>query len=167
MRKIIASVTVLVMVLCCVSTTAFAYSITEETDTGEVGVTSELAYELESSYCINIPEYIDISVGDYIFTADYLNINSNEQVEVRMLDGVGAGGCVILRNELGDELECYVLYNNDELPGGREVGVFTDSLFSDGAMQFRVDTTNGMHYTGKYTSTVTFLVVVDSRDTYG
>ncbi len=159
MKKFISLALSLVLV-CSLGTTAFAAEITNDTE--QQSAQSELVYNLDTSYCIMIPEQIDASTGAYTFEAGYINVSEAEQVTVRM-SGVDEVSCLSLYNENGDELRCGVSYNNSTITHNYVVAEFTDSVMANGALQINPQLYGTAHRTGAYSGIFEFTVSVEPR----
>lgn len=159
MKKVLAFMLAAVLA-CSMGTTAFAAAITNESEM-QTGY-SEIVYNLDTGYCIEIPEQIDASVGAYTFTASYINLSETEQVVVRM-SGVDEYSCMSLQNSNGDTLDFTVRYDGAVIAPGYVVAIFTDSVTATGAMQFSPDTYGTAHRTGQYSGVFEFTVSVESR----
>ena len=158
MKKFIAIVMTLALV-CSLGATAFAAEIanTSEGDSAQ----SEIVYNLETSYCVWIPESIEVSAGPYTFMASQMNLGENEQVTVRMSD-ISEHSYIYLENGSGGILKCNVEYNYSAVAPNNIVAVFTDSLSADG--QLRITPSNGdAHRTGQYSGIYEFVVSVEER----
>ena len=68
------SIALALLMLCASSVTIYA-------DANNWGGSAPAGYMVMSDYAINIPEYIDLNM-EYRFTAEYLNIRPDEQVDV-------------------------------------------------------------------------------------
>lgn len=159
MKKFISLALSLVLV-CSLGTTAFAPEITNDTE--QERARSELVYNLDTSYCIMIPEQIDASTGAYTFETGYINVSEAEQVIVRM-SGVDEVSCLSLYNENGDELRCGVSYNNSTITHNYVVAEFTDSVMANVALQINPQLCGTAHRTGAYSGIFEFTVSVESR----
>lgn len=159
MKKLLALILAAIMV-CSMGTTAFAAEITNESEM-QTGY-SEIVYNLDTSYCIEIPEQIDATVGAYTFTAAYVNLSETEQVVVRM-SGVNEYSCMSLQNANGDTLDFTVMYDNATIVPGYVVAIFTDSVTATGAMRITPDTYGTAHRVGQYSGVFEFTVSVETR----
>lgn len=159
MKKALTLILAAVLV-CSMGTTAFAAEITNESEM-QTGY-SEIVYNLDTGYCIEIPEQIDASVGAYTFTASYINLSETEQVVVRM-SGVDEYSCMSLQNANGDTLDFTVRYDGATIVPGYVVAVFTDSVTASGAMQLIPDTYGTAHRAGQYSGVFEFTVSVETR----
>lgn len=159
MKKLLALILAAIMV-CSMGTTAFAAEITNESEM-QTGF-SEIVYNLETGYCIEIPEQIDASAGAYTFTAAYVNLSETEQVVVRM-SGIDEYSRMSLQNANGDTLDFTVRYDYAVIAPGYIVAVFTDSVTATGAMQITPDTYGTAHRVGQYSGVFEFTVSVEAR----
>ena len=159
MKKLLALIFAAIMV-CSVGTTAFAAEITDESEM-QTGY-SEIVYNLDTSYCIEIPEKIDATAGAYTFTAAYVNLSESERVVVRM-SGVDEYSCLSLQNNNGDTLDFIVRYDGAAIVPGYVVAVFTDSVVASGAMQLTPDIYGTAHRAGQYSGVFEFTVSVEAR----
>lgn len=159
MKKLLALIFAAIMV-CSVGTTAFAAEITDESEM-QTGY-SEIVYNLDTSYCIEIPEKIDATAGAYTFTAAYVNLSETEQVVVRM-SGIDEYSRMSLQNANGDTLDFTVWYDNAVIVPGYIVAVFTDSATANGTMQIIPDTYGTAHRVGQYSGMFEFTVSVETR----
>ncbi len=159
MKRFIAIVLSLALT-CVMGTTAFAAEITDDSEMN--AAQSEIVYNLDTSYCIMIPEQIDTSTGSYTFEAGYINVSEAEQVTVRM-SGVNEVSCLSLHNENGDELRCGVSYNNSAIAHNYVVAEFTDSVMANGALQINPQIYGTAHRTGAYSGIFEFTVSVEPR----
>ena len=159
MKRFIAIVLSLALT-CVMGTTAFAAEITDNSEMN--AAQSEIVYNLDTSYCIMIPEQIDTSTGSYTFEAGYINVSEAEQVTVRM-SGVNEVSCLSLHNENGDELKCGVTYDGCVIAPNYVVAEFTDSVTADGALQINPQIYGTAHRTGAYSGIFEFTVSVEPR----
>lgn len=159
MKKIISFVLALALA-CSFSSTAFAASVTEESD--QKNGYTEIVYNLDTGYCIEIPKTIDAAAGAYTFSASYVNLSASEQVVVKMSD-VNEYSCLSLKNEAGDALQCCVMYDHATITPNYIVAVFTDSVTADGAMEINPDISGSAHRTGRYSGIFEFTVSVEPR----
>lgn len=99
----------------------------------------QLSYDNQSTFCINIPESIDLNNPDgYTFTADYVNITDTEEVcvsipdeAIQMTNEWGANGMVrfttnsvkFLRDQTTAETPVYAMF--DGLSAGHFEGTAT------------------------------------------
>ena len=159
MKKALALLLAAVLV-CSMGTNAFAAEITDNSEI-QTGF-SEIVYDLDTSYCIEIPEQIDITAGAYTFTASYINLSETEQVVVRM-SGVDEYSGISLQNSNGDTLDFTVRYDGATIVPGYIVAIFTDSVSATGAMQLIPDTYGTAHRAGQYSGVFEFTVSVENR----
>lgn len=159
MKKFISLALALIMT-CTLGTTAFAAEITNDTE--QQSAQSEIVYNLDTSYCIMIPEQIDLTLGSYTFEAGYINLSETEQVAVRM-SGVDEVSFLSLHNEKGDELKCGVSYDGSSIAHNYVVAVFTDSVTANGALQINPQVYGTANRTGQYSGTFEFTVSVEDR----
>lgn len=159
MRKMISIILSLAMVF-AMSTAAFAAEIYDDSENKTAS--SEIVYNLESGYCIEIPEQIDASTGSYTFSAFYVNLNETEQVVVR-ISGVNESSMLELFNDAGDSLPFGVFYDNAGIVPGYVVAVFTDSATANGVFEIKPDMGFTAHQAGEYRGTFEFTVSVEPR----
>lgn len=102
----------------------------------------QLSYDNQSTFCINIPESIDLNNPDgYTFTADYVNITDSEEVcvsipdeAIQMTNEWGANGTVrfttnsvrFLRDQTTAETPVYAMF--DGLSAGHFEGTATFTI---------------------------------------
>lgn len=159
MRKIISIILSLAIVF-AMSTTIFAAEIYDDSENKTAS--SEIVYNLESGYCIEIPEQIDASTGSYTFSAFYVNLSETEQVVVR-ISGVSEVSQLELFNDAGDSLTFGVVYDGAVIVPGYVVAIFTDSATADGALEITPDMGFTAHRAGEYRGTFEFTVSVEPR----
>lgn len=159
MKKFIAMALSLAL-MCVMGTTAFAAEITDNSDMNTAQ--SELVYNLDTSYCIMIPEQIDASTGSYTFEAAYISVSEEEQVTVRM-SGVDEVSCLTLFNNNNDELKCEVTYGNSVIAPIYIVAEFTDSVTANEALRIKPSLYGKAHKTGTYSGIFEFIVSVEPR----
>ncbi len=158
MKKFIEIVMTLVLV-CSLGTTAFAAEITNDSD--QNSAQTQIVYNLETSYCIWIPESIDASAGPYTFMASQMNLDDDEQVTITLPE-IDEYSYIYLEGNNGDTLKCVVEYDNGVVAPQDVVAVFTDSLSADGQLVIR-PSTGAAHRTGQYSGTFEFVVSVEER----
>ena len=159
MKKLLALILSVVMV-CSIATTASATEITDESDMKTAF--GEIVYNLETGYCIEIPEQIDALTGSYTFSAYYVNLNDNEQVVVR-ISGVDEVSRMELTNDFGESLAFNVLYDGAVIAPNYVVAVFTDSVTANGTFEIVPDLGFGAHRAGQYSGTFEFTVSIEER----
>jgi len=159
MKKLITIILSLTL-MCTTGITGFAAEITEDSEVN--AAQSEIVYNIDTGYCIMIPEQIDISAGSYIFEAGYINVSETEQVTVRMSD-VDEVSCINLYSENGDALKCSVMYDNAVIAPNNVVAVFTDSVTSNGDLQINPQIYGNAHRAGTYSGIFEFTISVDPR----
>lgn len=160
MRKLVAVIFSLALVL-SMGTATFATEIYDgsETDTASV----EIFYDLETGYCIKIPEQINLEEeSSYTFCASFLNLCETEQIVVRM-SGISGGSQIVLTTDTEDLMIVDVRYDGAFIPTDGVVAVFTDSLESDGSLIFMTPMYESVHRVGRYSGTFEFTVSVEER----
>ncbi len=158
MKKFVAIVMALALV-CSLGTTAFAAEITQDSE--QNSSQAEIVYNLETSYCVWIPETLEASAGPYTFMASQMNLDDDEQVTIR-LSGIDEYSYIYLQGTNGDTLQCVVEYDHMLIGTWETVAEFTDSLTANGQLVIR-PSTNSAHRTGYYSGTFEFVVSVDER----
>lgn len=159
MKKLLAFILSVVMV-CSIATTAFATEITDESDIKTAS--GEIVYNLETGYCIEIPEQINALTGSYTFSAYYVNLSDDEQVVVR-ISGVDEVSHLVLTNDIGDSLTFNVMYDGAVIAPNYIVAVFTDSITANGTLEIIPELGLGAHRAGQYIGTFEFSVSVEAR----
>ena len=111
---------IFLIVLCLLS---ISYPIT--VSAGDLQVyqgtgTSTMTFVEQSSYCILIPEYIDMNAGLYTFKAENINISNNEKVYVTVTN-LDENNRLLFTHESGDytltkSLEVFPSAAHDTLP---------------------------------------------------
>ncbi len=159
MKRMIALLLCMALV-CSLATTAFATEINEDSEMQST--MSQIIYNLDTKYCIYIPEEIDASTGSYTFEASYLAVSETEQVVVRM-SGVDDLGNITLENGASEKLTLNVVYDGAGLMPNGAVAIFTDSTTANAPMQLVYNNYGKVHRPGQYSGTFEFTVSVEDR----
>lgn len=102
----------------------------------------QLSYDNQSTFCINIPESINLNnAGGYTFTADYVNITDSEEVCIKMPEEA-----VPMTNEWGATGSVRFTSEN--------VKFFRDQTTAENPVYAMFDGLSAGHYTGTATFTV-------------
>lgn len=143
MKRLITIALALLM-LCAASVTIYA-------EANNWGGSAPAGYMVMSDYAINIPEFIDLN-QEYRFTADYLNIRPDEQVDVCVTNLTG--GCLTMTDGNGRTASVRIAGVQ-----GDKIAIFTDYLESIIGFWGEVDTPRA----GEYTGTVEFTFQLSPR----
>lgn len=85
-KKLLLCITIIACVLCCTLTT-----YADDSQVFEGTATSTLTYREQSTYCVLIPSYIDMS-DTYVFSAENINITDNEMIVVSVSNTINDCG---------------------------------------------------------------------------
>lgn len=150
MKKAISILVCVAAFLCC-NVTAFAADsyLQNSGDTASSTVT----YQVNSNYCITIPETIDAFNG-FELTADYMNIKEDEQVNV----SICGDNLIGMTNEYGDSFDLML----NTIGNGRVAKFVKNQTTSDTISGYPKEM--GMFPAGTYTGTVVFVVSLEEKD---
>lgn len=164
MKKIISLMLSLAM-LCTMGVTAFAEDATITDQSDPQSSPCEVIYDLDTEYCIVIPQQIHASDGGYTFYANHVYLHDNEQVAV-YISPMTEQGMITLQSEKGNTLNMCVYYNHDglkELSENGLVAVFTDSPISNGSVLFEKVIDGASRNAGEYYGTFEFTIRIENR----
>lgn len=131
--KRIMSIVLALLLLTMASGTIYA-------DANNWGGSAPAGYMVMSDYAINIPEYIDLN-QEYRFTADYLNIRPDEQVDVCVTNLTG--GCLTMTDGNGRTASVRLVGIEDD-----RIAIFRDSYTSDIGFFGESETAKAGDYSG-------------------
>lgn len=143
MKKIIAITLCLIMFLTC-SISAFAAELPHNGATGESTVT----YQVDSSFCVVIPETVDAFNG-FQLTANYMNITESEQVNV----SVNGENSITMTNDEGDSFKLKLNTNDNN-----HIAEFVKNQLTSDFTVYGQQDGGDMPAAGYYTGTVEFVV---------
>ena len=142
MKKILAFTLCFVMVLSC-SISAFAAELPYNEATGQSTVT----YQVDSSFCVIIPETVDAFNG-FQLTASNMNITESEQVNV----SVNGENRIPMTNDEGDTFNLRLNVNDSDHVAEFVKNQTTSEFIVTGPID------GEMPAAGYYTGTVEFIV---------
>lgn len=131
------------MVLSC-SISAFAAELPYNEAKGQSTVT----YQVDSSFCVIIPETVDAFNG-FQLTASYMNITNSEQVNV----SVNGENSIPMTNDEGDTFNLRLNVN-----GNDHVAEFVKNQLTSDFVVYGQPDGGDMPAAGNYTGTVEFVV---------
>lgn len=143
MKKIIAITLFLIMVFSC-SVTTFAEELPHDGAKGKTTVT----YQVDSSFCVIIPETVDAFNG-FQLTASYMNITEAEQVNV----SVSGENRILMTNDEGDTFNLKLNLNDRD-----HVAEFVKNQLTSDYTVYGQQDGGDMPAAGNYTGTVEFVV---------
>lgn len=143
MKKFLCFALSMVMLLSC-SVTAFAAELQYEDATGQAAIT----YQVDSSYCVIIPETVDAFYG-FQLSASFMNITEAEQVNV----SVNGANSIPMTNDEGDTFNLRLNLN-----GRDHVAEFVKNQTISDFTVFGEPDGGNMPAAGYYTGTVEFIV---------
>ena len=157
MKKIIS----LIMVVCLMATIGMATASADSVNGG----TTTITYKEPDTYCVLIPETIDMTFYNYHFQATDMNLAEGDEVFVTF-GGLVENDYFPLTHENGiDTAQKLLSYDYDAIPMSKRetfpqycVGYFTDGD-TVSQMGFMLVNDNTSHFkAGNYTGTATFTV---------
>lgn len=143
MKRLI-SIALALLMLCAASVTIYA-------EANNWGGSAPAGYTVMSDYAINIPEYIDLNM-EYRFTAEYLNIRADEQVDVYITNL--ENGCLTMTDGNGKTASVRIAGTQDD-----RIAIFTDYLESIVGFWGEGDNLKA----GDYSGTVEFTFQLSAR----
>lgn len=143
MKKLLALSLCLVMVLSC-SISAFAAELPYNEATGQSTVT----YQVDSSFCVIIPETVDAFNG-FQLSASYMNIINSEQVNV----SINGENSIPMTNDEGDTFNLKLNLNDRD-----HVAEFVKNQTASEFIVTGQPDGGEMPSAGNYTGTVEFIV---------
>lgn len=164
MRKLVSLALVLAMV-CTMSVTAFAEDTSISDQSQEQSATCEVVYDLQTQYCVIIPERIYANDGTYYFNAQYMYLRDTEQLSI-YISPLKDPGMVTVSRDNGDTLDLCVHTYVDGLGDLSEdglVAVFTKSNKSDCGAYFEKIYDGKTRSAGMYSGTFEFTIKIEER----
>lgn len=143
MRKLLSITLCIAMLLTC-SVTAFAADLPHDGATGQSTVT----YEVDSSFCVVIPETVDAFNG-FQLSASYMRITDAEQVNV----SVNGENSILMTNDEGDTFDLMLSLNDRD-----HVAEFIKNQTTSDFIVTGQPVGGDMPAAGSYTGTVEFVV---------
>lgn len=143
MKKFLALTLCLIMVLSC-SISAFAAELPYNEAKGQ----STVIYQVDSSFCVIIPETVDASNG-FQLSASYMNITNSEQVNV----SVNGENSIPMTNYEGDTFNLKLNLNDRD-----HVAEFVKNQTTSDFTVYGQPDGGEMPAAGCYTGTVEFIV---------
>lgn len=143
MRKLLSITLCIAMLLTC-SVTAFAADLPHDGATGQSTVT----YEVDSSFCVVIPETVDAFNG-FQLSASYMRITDAEQVNV----SVNGENSILMTNDEGDTFDLMLRLNDRD-----HVAEFIKNQTTSDFIVTGQPVGGDMPAAGSYTGTVEFVV---------
>lgn len=143
MRKLLSITLCIAMLLTC-SVTAFAADLPHDGATGQSTVT----YEVDSSFCVVIPETVDAFNG-FQLSASYMRITDAEQVNV----SVNGENSILMTNDEGDTFNLMLSLNDRD-----HVAEFIKNQTTSDFIVTGQPVGGDMPAAGSYTGTVEFVV---------
>lgn len=164
MRKLVSLALVLAMV-CTMSITAFAEDTSISDQSQEQSATCEVVYDLQTQYCIFIPEVV-YAGEEYRFTAQYICLRDTEQIGVYISPLKDNTNIIELSNENGNTLNMSIQRVTDNVWDAAEdglVAVFTKSTESDYSMYIDKIFDGKSRPAGMYSGTFEFTIKIEER----
>lgn len=157
MKKIIS----VIMIICLMATIGMTAASADSYNGG----TTTITFREPDTYCVLIPETIDMTFENYHFQATDMNLAEGDEVFVT-IGGLGEGDYFLLTHENGvDTAKKQIRYDYDVIPINKRetfplycVGYFTDGD-TVSQMGFMMMNDNVSHFkAGNYTGTAEFTV---------
>ena len=149
MKKVICVLICIAAFLCCNVTVFAADSYLQ--NSGDTA-SSTVTYQVNSNYCITIPETIDAFNG-FEVRADYMNITDDEQVNV----SICGDNLIEMTNEYGDKFDLML----NTIGDGRVAKFLKNQTTSDIISGYPIEM--GMYPAGTYTGIVVFVVSLEEK----
>ena len=123
MRKLIAIILSLFMFcshLCCAEQMIYGNGDTAE---------SLVTYHVDSTFCILIPETLEVGTYPYYFSADSLDLCDNERIGISVY-GISENGYITMHTNGGKQMVAEVVWTKGNVPvyEGQNIAVFTPTV---------------------------------------
>ena len=159
MKKIITLALVSAMAL-SVSATVFAANITPETSSW---IDTEVTYKVDPTYTITIPDTVTLGTSADV-SASNVVIAKGSKVVVKLTGTSGTNNAFTVKNTEGAELAYTVKNGTKNVNVGDTVPTVNPESATTGSatLNFNAPDANSIKYSGTYSGTVTFTVLLEN-----
>jgi len=122
MRKLFAIIMSLLLVCTQVNAEQSLYNNGDTTE-------SMVTYHVDSTFCVLIPEVLEVGRYPYYFSAEELDLCDNENIAISVF-GVNDNGYITMRTNGGKQMVAEVMWtkNNSPVKEGQNIALFTPTV---------------------------------------